>query len=118
MANEKRLISKSERENLIRCLKKLHDLQFTPGIYEHSVIGRAALFLEETANAVEVVHSHWEWFEEWNPSTPDHSRECEDCGWRCGSCEAALVDIVGGYWDNAFEEPKLHYCPNCGANMK
>lgn len=55
MANEKRLIPESERVDLIRCLKRLHDVQFTPGVYEHSVIGRAALFLEETADAVEVV---------------------------------------------------------------
>lgn len=54
MANEKRLISESERADLIRCLKKIHNCDFTPGVYEHSVIGRAALFLEETADAVEV----------------------------------------------------------------
>lgn len=60
----------------------------------------------------------WEWFEEWSPSTPEHPRECDDCGWRCGKCKVALEDTVGGYWDNAFEKPKLHYCPNCGAKMK
>ena len=64
MENKKRLIHERERANLIRCLKKLHDLDFTPGVYEHSVIGRAALFLEETADAVEVVRCkdcrHWQ----------------------------------------------------------
>lgn len=55
MANENRLVSESERTDLIRCLKKLHDAQFTLGIYEHSVVGRAALFLEDTADAVKVV---------------------------------------------------------------
>ena len=62
MANEMRLIPESERANLIRCLKMLHDCDFTPGVYEHSVIGRAAIFLEETADAVEVVR-------------------CKDCAW-------------------------------------
>lgn len=62
-------------------------------------------------------HGHWEWFEEWNPSTTEHPRECEECGWRCGRCKTALEDIVGGYWDNPDEEPKLHYCPECGAKM-
>lgn len=54
MENEKRLIPESERADLIRCLKKLHNCDFTPGVYEHSVIGRAAIFLEETADAVPV----------------------------------------------------------------
>lgn len=53
MATEKRLVPESERASLIRCLKKRHDCDFTPGVYEHSVIGRAALFLEETVDAVE-----------------------------------------------------------------
>ena len=60
----------------------------------------------------------WEWFEEWNPSTPEHPRECDDCGWRCGECKTALADIVGGYWDNPDEKPNLNFCPNCGAKMK
>ena len=60
----------------------------------------------------------WEWFEEWNPSTPEHPRECDDCGWRCGECKTALADIVGGYWDDPDEKPNLNFCPNCGAKMK
>lgn len=55
MASEKRLTTEYERSSLIRCLKMRHDAQFTPGVYEHSVIGRAALFLEETVDAEEVV---------------------------------------------------------------
>lgn len=70
-----------------------------------------------TRDAMEVVHERWEWFEEWNPSTPDHPRECDDCGWRCSRCKTALADAVGVYWDNYFEEPKINYCPNCGAKM-
>ena len=60
----------------------------------------------------------WEWFEEWNPSTTEHPRECDDCGWRCGECKTALADIVGGYWDDPDEKPNLNFCPNCGAKMK
>lgn len=60
----------------------------------------------------------WEWFEEWSPSTTDHPRECDDCGWRCGECKTALADIVGGYWDDPNEKPNLNFCPNCGARMK
>ena len=81
MATEKRLIPESERTNLIRCLKTLHDIDFTPGVYEHSVIGRAALFLEESVNAVEVVR-------------------CKDCKNRCdeGSCPMYYVEEIE--WDD------------------
>ena len=65
----------------------------------------------------EVVHAKWEWFEEWNPSTPDHPRECDNCGWICGHCKTSLADMVGGYWDNYYETPKVNYCPDCGAKM-
>jgi rubrerythrin len=64
------------------------------------------------------IEGEWEWFEEWNPSTPEHPRECDDCGWRCGECKTALADIVGGYWDNPDEKPNLNFCPKCGAKMK
>ena len=69
-------------------------------------------------NAVSVKWGHWEWFEEWNPSTPEHPRECDDCGWRCSNCKTALVDIVGGYWDNPDDTPKLNYCPECGTKIR
>lgn len=69
------------------------------------------------ADVAPVVHAEWEWFEEWRPSTPEAPRECEDCGWRCGKCKDALEDMVGGYWDNPEEKPKLNYCPHCGAKM-
>ncbi len=55
MEQNRRLIDADERADLIRCLKKYHDASFTPGTYEHSVFGKAALLLEKTANAVEVV---------------------------------------------------------------
>lgn len=59
----------------------------------------------------------WEWFEEWAPSTPEHPRECDDCGWRCSKCKTALADVVGGYWDDPLEKPNLNFCPDCGARM-
>lgn len=70
-----------------------------------------------TIDAVPVVHGRWEWFEEWLPSTPEHPAECEDCGWQCGRCKNTLENMVGGYWDDPCEKPKLKYCPNCGAKM-
>lgn len=52
---EKRLIDADERQIIIQALKMHHDSQFTPGVYEHSVFGKAALLLESTVDAVEVV---------------------------------------------------------------
>ena len=49
MANEKRLI--------VEALKNYHDSKFTPGVYEHSIFGKAAMLLE--VDAVEVVHGRW-----------------------------------------------------------
>ena len=69
------------------------------------------------ADVAPVRHGRWEWFEEWNPSTPDHPIECEDYGWRCSECKTALEDLVYGIFDDPDEELKLNYCPNCGARM-
>lgn len=79
--------------------------------------------LKYAERAVEAGYSkqsegEWEWFEEWSPSTPENPRECDDCGWRCSECKSALADVVGGYWDNPLEKPRLHFCPDCGAKMK
>lgn len=60
----------------------------------------------------------WEWFEEWNPSTPEHPRECDECGWQCSECKTALEDVIGGYWDDPEAIPNLNFCPECGARMK
>lgn len=73
---------------------------------------------QPTIEAVPVVQGNWEWFEEWMPSTTENLRECEDCGWRCSQCKTTLEDMVGGYWDNPDEQPKISFCPNCGADMK
>ena len=71
----------------------------------------------DAADVAPVRHGQWEWFEEWCPGTPDHPRECEDSGWRCGKCKTALEDVVYGLWDDPDEEPKLKFCPNCGCCM-
>ncbi len=55
MEQNRRLFDADERADLIRCLKKYHDANFTPGIYEHSAFGKAALLLEKTADSDEVV---------------------------------------------------------------
>lgn len=55
MANEKRLIDADEKQLIIQALKMHHDSQFTTGVYEHSVFGKAALLLESTVDVVEVV---------------------------------------------------------------
>ena len=51
-SNEKRLIN-ADRRTIATALKMIHDADFTPGVYEHSVYGKAALLLEK--DAVEVV---------------------------------------------------------------
>ena len=59
-SNEKRLID-ADRRTIATALKMIHDADFTPGVYEHSVYGKAALLLEK--DAVEVVRcrdcQHW-----------------------------------------------------------
>lgn len=73
---------------------------------------------EHAAKEMLAAKPHWEWFEEWSESNSDHPAECEDAGWRCSSCKMPLADIVGGYWDDIDEVPKLSYCPNCGKKME
>lgn len=72
----------------------------------------------QSADVAPVMTGQWEWFEEWDTGTSDHPRECEDCGWRCSRCKTALEDVVGGYWDNPDEVPKVKFCPNCGVQME
>ena len=43
----------ADRRTIATALKMIHDADFTPGAYEHSVYGKAALLLEK--DAVEVV---------------------------------------------------------------
>lgn len=83
----------------------------------HDYIEQYFNVIEKYADMQIVRYGHWEWFEEWSPITPEHPREVEDCGWRCGNCKTALEDSVGGYWDDYTEKPKVKYCPECGAKM-
>lgn len=71
----------------------------------------------DAADVAPVQHGRWEWFEEWSPSTPKSPKECTDSGWRCGRCKVKLDDMVGWYWDDPYDEPKLNYYPNCGMRV-
>lgn len=77
----------------------------------------AAILKIPSSDVEPVKHGRWEWFEEWSYSTPEHSAECDDCGWRCSECKTKLEDMVNGYYDDSYEVPQLNYCPNCGARM-
>ena len=87
---------------------------FRTGIY---VVEAKAINDAPTVDAGPAVHGHWTWFEEISPSNTDHYEEIEDCGWKCSCCNGTLEEIVGGYWDDIDDAPKLNYCPNCGAKM-
>ena len=67
-SNEKRLID-ADRRAIATALKMIHDADFTPGVYEHSVYGKAALLLEK--DAVEVVRC----------------RECKHCDPENNHCD-------------------------------
>lgn len=41
-----------EKQQLIDVLKQYHDNRFTPGVYEHSIFGKAALLLERSEEVV------------------------------------------------------------------
>lgn len=86
MATKKRLIADA--------LKKYHDSKFTPGVYEHSIFGKAAMLLE--VDAVEVVHGRWD------GEYLDPRFICSECG------KWFLVEDATG---------NMNYCPNCGAKM-
>ncbi len=111
MATEKRLIPESERANLIRCLKKLHDIDFTPGVYEHSVIGRAALLLEETVDAAPVVHGEWNEGYTWNIAREKIECYAIDCS-ECENTFKTKTEEDREYWKKRFK-----VCPFCGAIM-
>jgi hypothetical protein len=73
----------NEKWLIAEALKKYHDSKFTPGVYEHSIFGKAAMLLEE--DAVEVV--------------------------RCKDCKYYLRDEMfgGGYCDGE-RVKKDHFC--------
>ena len=81
----------TEKQNLIDALKRYHDCAFTPGVYEHSIVGQAALMLE---NSEEVVHGRW---------------------MPCGFGKEIMCSVCGCELDDGWE---YRYCPDCGANME
>ena len=66
-----------ERKMLADELKRYHDCAFTPGVYEHSIVGQAALILE---NYVEVVR-------------------CEDCDNTCPGSNGLVCTAWGARTD-------------------
>lgn len=77
----------------------------------------------KSVNGAPVQHGHWEWYEEWSESNPDHYSELEDAGWRCSQCKVGLGDYISDrvreavYADNMLEMPNVEFCPHCGAKM-
>lgn len=57
--NEKRLID-ADRRTIATALKMIHDADFTPGVYEHSVYGKAALYWKRMP---------WKWSDAGSAST-------------------------------------------------
>lgn len=96
MVNEKRLI--------VDALKKYHDAKFTPGVYEHSIFGKAAMLLE--VDAVEVVHAHWE------DGCAIHNGKEVYKSIDCSHCNEIFKTEDREYWKKRFK-----VCPFCGAIM-
>ena len=80
----------SERKLIIQALKMHHDAFFTPGVYEHSIFGKAALLLEK--NPPEVKHGRW--------IKDGEVVVCSECG-----------------EEHAWDEYRATYCEDCGAKM-
>lgn len=58
-----------------------------------------------------VVRGDWEWFDE-KHGTPIDGYDYY-WGWRCSKCKKELSDE----YDNPDIQPKINFCPNCGAKM-
>ena len=88
-------------------------------IEARGAISRAMEVLDDVpaADVAPVVHSEWEWYEKWIPSTTEHPAECQAFGRRCGNCKRDAQDMGFGYWDDPTEKPLMIYCPVCGAKM-
>lgn len=48
-----------EKQQIIDVLKQYHDNRFTPGVYEHSIFGKAALLLERSEEVVRCNECIW-----------------------------------------------------------
>lgn len=92
MENNKNL-ELADRQTISTALKVMHDMYFTPGVYEHSIYGKAALWLEK--ETVEIVHGIWVIHPNGLMLNPTYE---------CSACHE---------WVNKTSK----FCPNCGANM-
>lgn len=108
------IIKEALQEKLSRKKAGPANKRYTEGWNDAILMVKSMIHGEKAADVAPVRHGRWEWFEEWSPSTPESPKECTDCGWRCGRCKVKLDDMVGWYWDDPYDEPKLNYCPNCG----
>ena len=78
-------MSSDKKKILIDALKRYHDCAFTPGVYEHSIFGQAALMLENHAEVVRCKDcKHW-------------LKDVAGCTDQVGRCEFAnyMVGAVG-----------------------
>lgn len=109
-------------DDLVRRTDVIELIKAVPAPFPHEewmrikILG-LAVSKAPAVDAEPVLHGQWEWYEEWSQSTTDHYAECDDCGWRCSECKNALSDMVGGYWDDPNEKPKINRCPDCGTKM-
>lgn len=54
------MLDSEQRKMLADALKRYHDCAFTPGVYEHSIVGQAALILEQFVEVVRCEDcKHW-----------------------------------------------------------
>lgn len=95
----------ADREKLIELLKKNVYLQ-APSIADY-LLSNGVVVREEGVQ---------EYFVE--TSFDGEVTEVYDFGWRCSHCKKSFEEMIGGYWDDETEMPTVHFCPNCGADMR
>lgn len=61
----------NDKQTLIDALKRYHDCSFTPGVYEHSIVGLAALMLEKSVEIPDCKKCVYNYTIAWH--------QCEDC---------------------------------------
>lgn len=98
-----------DRNALINDL--IHNRSFYPAIVKNAIKNAP------TADVVAVVHGEWEWHAKQHGNRLDGMDE--DFGYRCSRCKVWADEY--GVDGDIYEEPPtnmLHYCPNCGADMR
>lgn len=99
----------------------------------------AAVDAQPTVEAEPVRHGRWEWYEEWTDAPSHVPSKLVGCDWLCSECGVKLAEYIAqeeptesrfgvlarGHiarevWLNRYlnrpsYEPKLSYCPHCGA---